>query len=261
VLLAPDPTPYDLRWRMFGVRIRVHPLFWVVAALLGFEWSKVGFPFLLLWVACVFVSVLWHELGHVFMGRLFGSPGHIVLFSFGGLAIGSGDVPRRYQRVLVSAAGPLAQLLLLVPIAVALNQIDGVPFGWEMLIPYRGEEAAVLGLKMLAQINLFWPLLNLLPIWPLDGGQITREVCEGASEERGRVVSLGISAAVSGVLAAHVLLAMQGHPLIPGLEWLSGLYMGIFFALFCVSSFQALQAEKSRRRPGGWDDDLPPWER
>jgi Zn-dependent protease len=261
VLLAPDPTPYDLRWRMFGVRIRVHPLFWVMAALIGFFWTRFGFQYWLLWVGCVFVSVLLHELGHVFMGRLFGSPGHIVLFSFGGLAIGSGDVPRRHQRVLVSAAGPLAQLLLVAPLVLGLMQL-GTSFGWDLLVPYRDEDALVLVLKMLLEINLFWPLLNLLPIYPLDGGQITREVCEGASPERGRVVSLGISAVVSGLLAVNSLtVALTEKPLIPYLEVLGSFYMGIFFALFCVSSFQALQAEQSRRRPGGWDDDLPPWER
>ena len=47
-------------------------------------------------------------------------------------------------------------------------------------------------------INLFWPLLNLLPIWPLDGGQITREACVGAlGQQRGLSISLGISLVVA----------------------------------------------------------------
>src|SRR5207302_5403914 len=61
--------------------------------------------YLLIWIACTFVSILIHELGHVFMGRLFGSHGHIVLYSFGGLAIGSSALRSRWQRIAVYFAG------------------------------------------------------------------------------------------------------------------------------------------------------------
>jgi Zn-dependent protease len=238
--------------------VRVHPLFWLVSALLGWPLVEAGFQYLLIWIGCVFVSILIHELGHVFMGRLFGADGYIVLYSFGGLAIGSNHVPRRYQRILVSAAGPGAQFLFFGLIYLALKLWVSSGSATDVFDP--ASELLVRLLFMLWWINLFWPLFNLLPIWPLDGGMITREVCEGASPERGRAVSLGISAVVSGVLAVHVLLAMNGQPLIPYLGWLRGWYMGLFFALFCISSFQALQAENSRRRRSGWDDDLP-WER
>ena len=65
--------------------------------------------------------------------------------------------------------------------------------------------AVLLTLLFLAEINLFWPLLNLLPIWPLDGGQITREVSTAVSRRQGLVVSLWISLIVSGFLALHAL--------------------------------------------------------
>ena len=84
------PTAYDLRFRLLGVPVRIHPLFWLVACLLGGPWleGRWGAGYLLLWVACVFVSILVHELGHVLAGRAFGARGHILLYSFGGLAIG-----------------------------------------------------------------------------------------------------------------------------------------------------------------------------
>ena len=69
-------------------------------------------PYLVLWIICVFVSILIHEMGHVLMGRLFGAEGHIVLYSFGGLAIGSKRLADRWQRIAVSFAGPLAQFIL-----------------------------------------------------------------------------------------------------------------------------------------------------
>src|SRR5947207_2300389 len=89
VFFAIQETPFDLKWRMFGIHVRVHPLFWVVAALLSRPFLEVGIPHILISMACIFLSVLIHELGHVVVGRYFGSHGHIVLWAMGGLAIGS----------------------------------------------------------------------------------------------------------------------------------------------------------------------------
>jgi Zn-dependent protease len=267
--MEPDETRYDLRWRMFGTNVRVHPMFWLMSLILGYDRTiREGIGFVLAWVACVFVSVLLHEFGHVWMGRLFGSHGYIVLYGFGGLAIGSNQLGRRGQRILVLFAGPLIQLVLLGLIWLSKDAMAS-------FIPVHSRRSAAIVWYMLFQINLLWPLLNLMPIWPLDGGQITREVCQGTMRERGTVVSLGISMVVSGLLAIHELSASKGRPLIrlPFLEsgtlhitlfrgemtlrmplFESGdMFMAIFFALFCVSSFLALQAENERRRQ--WSDN------
>src|SRR5262245_44712779 len=119
---------------MFGIHVRVHPFFWLIACLLGADYlERLGPVYLLLWVACMFVSILVHELGHVVMGRAFGARGHIVLYSFGGLAIGSSDLPRRWQRVAVLFAGPFAGFLLFGMVYVAElivfpPRADGLPW-------------------------------------------------------------------------------------------------------------------------------------
>ena len=172
-LIEPNETRYDLRWRMFGTPVRVHPMFWLMSLILGYDGLiRAGVGYLLAWVACVFVSVLLHEFGHVWMGRLFGSTGYIVLYSFGGLAIGSNHLQRRGQRILVSFAGPAIQLVLLAAIWFSKEWLLRV-------VPLEWKPAGVRIWLMLFQINLLWPVLNLLPIWPLDGGQIAREVCQG----------------------------------------------------------------------------------
>src|SRR5205807_2354897 len=71
-----------------------------------------GIEYVLIWVACMFVSILVHELGHVIAGRLFGTNGHIVLYGFGGLAIGSSALTNRWKRIFVYFAGPLAGFIL-----------------------------------------------------------------------------------------------------------------------------------------------------
>src|SRR5262249_2171168 len=85
LLLEPERTQFDLSWRMFGVRVRVHPMFWLISCLMGANLlnhpSGNGVGLLGIWVGCVFVSILVHEFGHVLMGRAFGADGQVVLYA------------------------------------------------------------------------------------------------------------------------------------------------------------------------------------
>ena len=61
------PTEFDLRFSFLGIPVRVHPLFWVAAVVLGFPRGETGgqaFALILVWTACLFVSILVHEMGH-----------------------------------------------------------------------------------------------------------------------------------------------------------------------------------------------------
>ena len=254
-LSEPAETSFDLRFWLFGTHVRVHPWFWLMAAVLGWGASQEGLLYLGLWVLCVFVSVLLHEFGHIFMGRLFGSHGHIVLHSFGGLAIGAADLNRGWQRFLVSSAGPVIQLILCGIVFVAYTVMGpSVPAAWQMVT-----QAAV---EMLVEINLFWAILNLLPIWPLDGGQMAREVFAAASPRHGSAITLMLSACVAGlcafqcafpaVLGQHVALLNWDGPEI---------YMAIFFGLLCAQSIMGLQVENARRQRYYNEEEEFPWER
>jgi membrane-associated protease RseP (regulator of RpoE activity) len=257
VLFEPERTQFDLSWRMFGIHVRVHPLFWLVACLMGGNWLEVGAGYLALWVACFFVSILVHELGHVFMGRVFGSNGHIVLYGFGGLAIGSSDQPRRWQRIAVSFAGPLAGFLLLGVVYVARLLVfppreDGPWMSYDMS---EGMFILFLAFRMLVWMNLFWGILNLLPIYPLDGGQISREVFTGVSPRNGLRLALGISFLLSALLAIHCVMAANGRGLIPFLPF-GDMFGAILFGMLAVENLLMLQqASAQQRRP--WDDDWP----
>jgi Zn-dependent protease len=233
-LLEPERTPYDLHFRVFGVSVRVHPMFWLFSALLGWGYAREQPILLIFWVLCSFVSILIHELGHVFMGRLFGRDSYVVLYSFGGLAIGSNAERYRWQRILVSFAGPAAGFVLLG--VVLLFYLFAVP----RIDPARQMVLLDHIVEMLIFMNLVWGLLNLVPIWPLDGGQISREVFLGLSPRNGLRHSLGLSLLVAALLAVHCFTAVSGRPLIPFLPF-GGIYAGIFFALFAFQSFQLMQ--------------------
>jgi Zn-dependent protease len=271
-LNEPEHTAYDLRFRLFGTSARVHPLFWLVTLIMG--WPESGDPHgmrdLVIWTACVFVSILLHEFGHVWMGRWFRSPGYIVLYSLGGLAIGASDVRGRWRRILVSFAGPAAGFVLFgvvaVGVFVAAQRAAGPILGDRSVIGLllSLEEVSILGrLMMLVSlaglpeglhtacwylfwINLIWGLVNLLPVWPLDGGKISREICEWFSPINGRRASLGISIAAAALFAAQSLAAHVGKPLIPYLP-AGGLFSALFFAALAYGSYLELQATPQRR--------------
>ncbi len=257
VLFEPERTQFDLSWRMFGIGVRIHPMFWLMACLMGANLlnhpSGQGIGLLFLWVGCLFVSILVHEFGHILMGRLFGAHGHIVLYGFGGLAIGSASLANRWQRIAVSFAGPLAGFILYGFVFLAVQYLftdihDGPARFWV-------KEAA----RMLILINLFWGLLNLLPIWPLDGGQISYDFFSWAAPRHGVRIALGLSFVLAAALAVHCLLGERGTVLIPFLPRL-GWFGGILFALLAKESFMMLQRINDERRRT-WHDDDDPWQR
>ena len=177
-ILQPAPTSLDWNFRLFGTPVRVSVWFWIGPALLGIPFARtlgIGSVFILL--ACCFVSILLHEFGHVFAWRLFGRRSNVVLNGFGGVAIASGDLPSRWQRVTVYAAGPFVQLLL----GCTLWMTSGLIVRWLRL---GSSDPVRQTLYCMTAINLAWPLFNLLPIWPLDGRQIAWEFVRGGGDHR-----------------------------------------------------------------------------
>ncbi len=127
--------------------------------------SSADLPRILLWTIAVFFSILIHELGHAAMGKRYGATPLIHLHGFGGLAIFPGAAFTRKQNILVSAAGPAASLAL-----------GGLTYLVTTEIFPPATPAGVRLKNYLIFINFFWTFINLLPILPLDGGQIIRDV-------------------------------------------------------------------------------------
>ncbi len=107
--------------------------------------------------AIIFGSILVHELGHALLARRYKlGPIEIVLHGFGGLARFS-RAPRPKEGVWVTLAGPGAGLALGLLAIPLLFVLDGPLRDYASLIVY---------------VNVFWSLFNLLPMFPLDGGQV-----------------------------------------------------------------------------------------
>lgn len=201
------PTPYDLQFPLLGIPVRVSPWFWGMAAILGWPLLQEGWPMLLLFIFAAFVSILVHEFGHALTARAFGHQPRVLLYQFGGLAMYAPTHRFTLGRsILIVAAGPLAGLVL-----------GGIAFGALVaLVIFEVPVAPQLEgfLSILATINFSWSLLNLLPVLPLDGGQILRDVLLLFTRSGLRIALIvgllvGAAVAIYGFTSGQIFLAVM----------------------------------------------------
>jgi tetratricopeptide (TPR) repeat protein len=167
-----------------GIEVRVH---WtIVLAPLYFYWTirpetATATVVMIVMIALLFASVTLHELGHALVARHFGIPTRrIVLLPLGGVALLDHQPSRPSHDVQIAAAGPLVNFTIVGLVGLASWGLQRA-FGpdWAFLLWERLNEPEwvrylpAMG-SGLFQINLTLALLNLLPIYPLDGGRILR---------------------------------------------------------------------------------------
>ena len=211
-------------FRLAGIDVFLH-WSWFVVAVYEIQ-ARGGHYSSLLWnvleYLALFAVVTTHEFGHSLACRQVGGTAErIVLWPLGGVAYVS--PPQRPGATLWSlAAGPLVNVAL-VPILMGLGWTSGL-FGGAEAHP----DLAIL-LRAVFFMNLVILVFNLLPVYPLDGGQILRSLLWFAL---GRARSLMVATLLGflGVLAI-VTVAFQ----------LQSVWLGIvaaFVALNCWSGFQ-----------------------
>ncbi len=245
LLGEPPRTPYDLNFPLLGIPVRVSPWFWLITLMLG--WKRQDAGAIITWIVAVFLSILIHELGHALVMRAYGFRPWIVLYAMGGLACydprdgfrskGSDGL----EQVLISVAGPVAGFLLAAVLVLGLFAA-GFREDVFFISPWGLRPAVVLhNLRLTGLLNdvfyicVFWGLVNLLPIYPLDGGQIAREIFLKFTPGDGIRQSLLLSMFAAGAVAAFGLL-----------KWQSA-YVALFFGYLAYSSFATLQAYSDRR--------------
>jgi stage IV sporulation protein FB len=243
---VPPPTRYDLNFTLAGFPIRVHPLFWLIAVLLGYSSGDI-FQ-ILVWVLVVFISILVHELGHALAFRRYGLDSQIVLHFAGGLTIPeSTRWGSRWanvalgpnQNIFISLAGPGAGFLLAAVVVAGVFLSGGsvlttrllgfIPVPALAMLPFGGTLLSAF-LTALLWVNIFWGFINLLPVYPLDGGNVTRNVLLQADPVDGVRKSLWVSV-IAGVLIALV-----------AFFFLRSLYMAVLFGFLAFQSYQSLQS-------------------
>ncbi len=250
LLSEPPPSQWDLRFSLFGFPVRVHPFFWLIALVLGVSLDEMRA--VLIWIVAVFLGILVHELGHAFLMRLFGLRPWIVLYGLGGLtchdpsqlAYSRADTSGR--QISISLAGPGTGFLLvavIVGILLATGQtVDsrfGFPFGISVYAVGLATPTLNLFVNFLLFVCLAWGLLNLLPIYPLDGGQVAREIFLRFNPSQGIRRSLILSLVTASIMTGVAVLNLLQHP---GSLGGGSLFIPLLFGYLAYSSYAMLQA-------------------
>jgi stage IV sporulation protein FB len=189
----------------------------------AFGYSSHFVMVLFIWVLSGFLSILIHELGHSLAFRVFGVSSHIVLYQWGGMAIpGAGLLWSRQgsrvrlthlQKLIVSAAGPVLQLLLAAIVAAIgwgvgfrISEVDWV-LSWFDFDSPPGRIPPNVYLYAFMQFLVFssvwWAVLNLVPILPLDGGHIARHLIAIIGKRDGEYEAAWVSIVAACLVAYY----------------------------------------------------------
>ncbi len=194
--------------RLLGFPVRVHPSALILGFILMMPLIRAGQGRQAIYLfAAIAIAILLHELGHALVIRALGWESVIILHGFGGVTLSKSN-PTPSQQIGVSLAGPAVNFALLGGSFVGL-------FFFE-----TGETARFLDITFM--VNLFLGVFNVIPIFPLDGGQAFRAVLRIFTPRRADVAAAWISMALTLPILAYAASSRS-------------LFMGII-ALFLIGS-------------------------
>ena len=151
--------------RIAGIPIHLDMMFVLVVMIFCYPYFTSGSTQLMsagfIIVIGLLMSILLHELGHAFAGRMFNAPvSHIELTGLGGVAHFEHTLPSSTLiRTAVYLAGPAVNLLLWLGLDLLAGEAVGI-----------GNPMLALPLAVLSYANFLLMAFNLLPAYPLDGG-------------------------------------------------------------------------------------------
>jgi len=195
------------------IPIVIHPFFWLFAFVIGWmnSFSLLG---AVIWMGIIFVSVLIHEFGHALTALFFKQKVQIQLIPLGGLTSYEGPKLRLWQQFIITFNGPLFGFFLFL-LATAILQAH-----------LLHSPVFISILRMIQIANLFWSGVNLLPVLPLDGGQLLRIGLEAIFGVKGFKAALFVGAFLALLLALYFFFVQQ-------------LLAGAIFFLFAFQSFSS----------------------
>jgi len=221
------PSSGSIRLFAFrGIDVYLH-WSWAVIGLLEIQWRADQYTSLVWNISeyiALFALVLLHEFGHALACRSVGGEAHrIMLWPLGGVAYVR-PPPRPGAHLWSIVAGPLVNLVL-VPVTLGL---------WFLL---RGHLSADFETMMLTLtvINVGLFLFNVLPIYPLDGGQIVRALLWFfVGQERSLAIAAALGLVTSVVAGACAVIFWQSY------------WLGIIAAYAAWRSFVGLRVARAR---------------
>jgi Zn-dependent protease len=216
----------SLRFRVGSIPVQIELFFFLSVLILGIPESRYGSRWLLLWAAVAIVSVLAQELVHAFaLLRLRRHP-EVVLHSLGSLTVHTG-VLTAWQRIGVHLIGPVT-MLAIVGIPARIWYESGPSSEFLFRFAYD-----------LYWVNFWWAIVNIVPIWPLHGGQ----AFAGVTALRSGRINWPVVHWVSIVVAA-------GGGLYALVQTEDNLYVFLLGVILAVQNFLRLRGSRAFLHPG-----------
>jgi stage IV sporulation protein FB len=221
-----------------GVHLRIS---WMMPLLLAVLLYKFQFKLGGALFGVLFVSVLLHEIGHILAARATdGSGDEILMWPLGGLAFVETSTPR--SQAITAAAGPLVNLVLCTLSAPVFYKYGSVTHALNpLVIPIAPED---FGRSLVSDLQLltFWfnwvsLLVNLIPAYPLDGGQIARCVLTSRLG-----MGMGTEVAIRVAIGIAVVLGFVDLVFFENLVLLT---LAFFIIVLAVQENHQLQASES----------------
>lgn len=198
-----------LQFSLFGIPVRIELWFLIIPVLALQSLDAKGAA---IWTVLIFVSVMLHELGHALAMRAYGFAPSITLHGLGGLTSWpEGAKPTPKQSFFITLAGPTAGLMLGAAVWVASRFITD-----------PNAELAF-ALRNALYINVFWSIVNLLPILPWDGGLILDSGLQWITGRRHHRV-VAVSSMIGGAII--VAAAVSQRMIFLGYFGVMGLFQG-----------------------------------
>jgi Zn-dependent protease len=192
-------------------------------------------------VLTFFVSLILHELGHALTARRNGLQVlGIELWALGGITRTAGEMPGPGAEFRIAAAGPAVTLAV-----IALSLLAGALLAthnhfFAVAVAQSGVHTtpAVVLLSWVATLNVLVLIVNLIPAFPLDGGQIAHSLIWWRTENR------NLATRVTGRLGQGfaILMGVGGLALLLGLRDEAGFVLA-FIALFVYQGASAAVAQ------------------
>jgi Zn-dependent protease len=220
--------------RIFGIRIGVG-ISWFVVLFFFIAWVTPNFHEVLggsettaylVAVASVlsfFASLILHELGHALVARRNGlGVAGIDLWAFGGITRMNGAAPSPGVEFRIAAAGPLVTLGVVIVAYLLATLLMTSGHFFDVVGNRNGVHATpvVVWLSWLAAINALVLVFNLIPAFPLDGGQLAHAAIWWRTGDRNRAThTTGRAGQAFAVLfgVAGLLLAINAREITVGL--------------------------------------------
>jgi Zn-dependent protease len=220
-----------------GVPIFVHWTALLLVLLVAGTHFSGGATHIILVLIALILGIVLHELGHGLTARAFGATGlTITLWAFGGLCSSRRDPSRIGREMLIVAAGPAVSLALWVGCLVVLNQLPWI--AQSVQLDSDTWSLIVHALKVGAWMNMTLFIFNMMPIYPMDGGQLVYYGMLGTTRNLLLTRQVCLFLAVFGAIAFFLwhtgLFTMMGAGGTPA-EWAGTLGVGeIFLAILLV---------------------------